>query len=301
MIKLPNFFIIGAPKCGTTSLVAWLREHPNVYMSPWKEPRYFDSDLKARFRISWSEYKRLYEGASEESIALGEATVWYLYSKEAIKNIEKKLPGSRYVVLVRNPVEMAYALHEQMSCHLAEHVLDFEKAWNLSPLRRKGEKVRPWVLAEPRMLDYQSVCKVGEQLERLYNQVPPERVLVLLLDDIKEDTRREYLKLLDFLNVPDDNRSNFPVANSAKGVRWRKFQLMLALAMKGERVIKGKLGFPMVNSTFLKTLNGLNKPARKRPSLSSNTWNRLVDYYSDDIMKLQNILERDLSKWLKKR
>lgn len=295
-MRKPNFFIIGAPKCGTTSLARWLREHPKIYMSPWKEPRYFDRDLRTRFRIKEREYFALFKRATDEHLAVGEATVWYLYSQEAVPNIEREIPGARYIVMIRNPVEMAYSLHEQMVVHQVEHVYDFAKAWELSPVRRAGHGVSRWV-AEPRLLDYQSVCMLGTQLERLFAIVPKERVLVLVLDDIKENPRREYLRVLAFLGVPDDNRTEFPVLNRAKRVRWRGFQRALLLALKAERVVRGKVGLPPQNSKVLWRLNDLNKKPRPRPPMPDELRARLEKFYSEEIRKLERVLERDFSNW----
>lgn len=297
MVGKPNFFILGAPKCGTTSLVAWLSEHPNVYMSPWKEPRYFDRDLKTRFRIGEARYYSLFEEVTEEHLAVGEATVWYLYSQEAVPNIEQELPGAQYVVLVRNPVDMAYSLHEQMTLHQVEHIFDFAKAWKMGPLRRQGRGASRW-LSEPRLLDYQSICCLGEQLERLFGLVSRERILVLLLDDLKKDPRGEYLKLLSFLGVPDDGRTEFEARNPAKRVRWRLFQRALVLAMKGERVSKGMLGLKPANSRVFWALNDLNKVPRPRAPLSPELKAQLQEFFAQDVEKLQHLLDRDLSAWL---
>ena len=83
-MKKPNFFIIGAPKCGTTSLASWVSEHPSVYMSPLKEPDYFHANEKIG---SLKEYEQLFEGAGPEHITVGEASVRYLYSQVAVPNI----------------------------------------------------------------------------------------------------------------------------------------------------------------------------------------------------------------------
>jgi len=110
-MKTPNFFILGAPKCGTTSMVSWVSEHPCAYLSPWKEPRYFDQDLKTRFRITEPQYLALFEGATEQHIAMGEATVWSPFPRQAVSDIEREIPGARDIVMIRNPVvKMAYAL-----------------------------------------------------------------------------------------------------------------------------------------------------------------------------------------------
>jgi len=298
-MRKPNFFIIGVPKCGTTSLAAWLAEHPDIYMSPWKEPRYFDRDLKTRARITPDAYRALFAGVTDQHKAVGEATVWYLYSQEAVAAIERELPGAHYIVMVRNPVEMARALHEQLLLNGAEHVRDFERAWRLSPLRREGKKFRPWFVSDGRLLDYQSLCRLGEQLERLLQVVPRERVLVCLLDDLRENPRREYLRLLGFLNVPDDGRTVFKVKNPAKRIRSQVLQELIVSGMKVERVIKERLGLAPVTSPFLRRLNIWNKVARPRPPLPDDLRRELETYFAPDIQKIERILNRDLSHWVK--
>src|SRR5262245_35065298 len=85
-MKKPTFFIIGAPKCGTTSLAAWLADHPDIFMSPTKEPHYFNTDHK-RYLNSLAGYEQLFEDATDRHSAVGEASVWYLYSANAVENI----------------------------------------------------------------------------------------------------------------------------------------------------------------------------------------------------------------------
>ena len=109
----PNFFILGAPKCGTTSLATWLGAHPQVYMSPDKEPHYFNADDRHPGVSSLERYEQLFAGAGAEHAAVGEASVWYLYSKVAVANIEEYCQEPRYIVCLRNPVDMAHSLHEQ--------------------------------------------------------------------------------------------------------------------------------------------------------------------------------------------
>lgn len=218
-MKTPTFFIVGAPKCGTTSLAAWLAEHPNIYMCPGKEPHFYNTDLKHRNTHSRRAYEALFRGVNDNHIAVGEASVYYLFSEVAVPNIEREIANPRYIVMLRNPVEMAYSLHGQRLFSGNEHVAAFEEAWKLSPQRRLGRMVTR-LCREPRLSDYQLVCRLGEQLDRLFATAPRERVLTLLLDDVKANPRREYLRVLEFLEIPDDCRTEFAVKNPAKEVRW---------------------------------------------------------------------------------
>ncbi len=298
-MKKPNFFIIGAPKCGTTSLAAWLSEHPNIYMSPAKEPHFFNTDLKYINVASFHDYLLLFSKATKQHTAIGEASVFYLFSKEAVPRIEKVFPGARYIVMVRNPVDMAYSLHEQQVVAGNEHIDDFAQAWRLSEKRAKGQEVTRWC-REPKLLDYKSVCKLGEQLERLFKTVPRDRVLILVLDDVKENPRREYLKVLDFLGVPDDGRTEFPVYNPAKERRWPWLRKAVLTAGKVSRVVKTTLGIPSIWGTGILTkVDMINLRYRPRPPMPPELRAEITQYFREDILLLSSLLNRDFSAWLK--
>ena len=292
-MRKPNFFIIGAPKCGTTSLASWLSEHPNIYMSPIKEPHFYNTDLRdVRIRDP-KEYERLFRGASDKHIAVGEASVFYLFSKVAVPRIEKEHPGARYIVMVRNPIDMAYSLWDQFVFSGVEHISSFEEAWRLSEERAAGRAALPWT-RDPRLLDYKSVCRLGEQVERLLNVVPKERVLVVILDDMKADPRSQYLRVLDFLGVPDDGRTEFPVHNPAKERRWPGLGRAVQMFLTARR----RLGLPGFNTGLLSKLDKLNTRYRPRPPLSPNMRRAMADYFRDDVRLLGQMIERDLSHWL---
>jgi len=298
-MKKPNFFIIGAPKCGTTSMASWLAEHPNIYMSPVKEPFFYSTDLNKRDAIRDPRiYKKLFAKVNQKHVAIGEASTLYLYSQVAVPRIEKECAGSKYIVMLRNPVEMAYSLHDHYLFLGSENITDFLTAWRLSPERRKGIKV-PARTKEPKLLDYQSICSLGLQIERLLSHVERERILVLLLDDVKANPRREYLKVLQFLGVPDDGRLDFPVYNPAKeyrGMFARKFFLKYeALTLLMRRL--GIVRHTGVLRPFLRPLKRVLIRQRKRPSLPREVWSELLDYYKPDILKLSALVNRDLSIW----
>ncbi len=148
-VRRPNFFIVGAPKCGTTSLATWLGRHPSVFIPHVKEPHHFNTDDAPLF-ASRSSYERLFRAASDQHLAIGEASASYLYSNDAVPNIEAAYPGSRFIVLLRNPVEMAPAWHAQILLSgVGETERDFATAWALQEARRQGRNV-PSVTLNPR-------------------------------------------------------------------------------------------------------------------------------------------------------
>ena len=296
-MKEPNFFIIGAPKCGTTSLAYWLSEHPNVYMSPRKELWFYSTDLNIGPKFDRKTYLRFFSQAREQHLAVGEATPLYLYSHEAIPRIEKAHPGSKYIVMVRNPIEMAYSVHEQNVFVGFEHIQDFEMAWRLSPERRVGRMVSRWC-PEPKILDYQLICRLGDQLERLFAIVDCDRVLVLVLDDIKQNPRYQYLKVLNFLGLPDDGRTQFPVHNPAKERRWPELFEVVTMVGRIAKVIKKYMGLEARGTGILNKLNSINVRYRPRPPLSKELAKELINFYKEDVLKLSSLINRDLSHWL---
>ena len=294
---MPNFFIIGAPKCGTTSMAAWLAEHPNIYMSPIKEPFYFSKDIGNHWRYGWDEYLRLFYGADHRNKAIGEASTFYLISKIAIPTIEKKIPGARYIVMLRNPVEMVYSLYKQQVRVFNENIESFSKAWELVPERQKGRRI-PSTCKDPKLLDYPAWCRLGEQLERLYALVPRERVQVVVLDDVKQNPRQEYLKVLDFLGVIDDGRQEFPVHNQARD--WRYPQVGRAIRVLGKAVgwskhVKGL--FPRRSLGIVGGLQALNTKQKPRPPLPPDLSSEIFAFFDEDLVKLENILGRKFSQW----
>ena len=292
-MKRPNFFIIGAPKCGTTSFAAWLAEHPKIYMSPLKEPHHFNDEEPDGIR-NLREYESLFEGAGEQHVAVGEASVRYLYSGCAVSNILRYAPDARFIVMIRNPVEMAPSLHEQRLFSLNEDVQDFETAWKLQAERALGHFLPQGCLV-PARLQYGAYCRLGEQLDRLLQKVPRERCKFILLDDIRRDPRAVYLDVLQFLGVPDDGRKSFPKMNVAKDRRSRA----MARFITGLGRLKKRMGFsPVKGWGLLNRINRWNRAERPRPSISPTMKQVLIAYYRDDIRKMETILGRDLGKWL---
>ena len=203
-----NFFIIGAPKCGTTSMAQWLGSHPEIFMSPVKEPHFFNADDK-QLISTLERYEELFLEASERHIAVGEASVWYLSSALAIPNILRYQPAARFIVMLRNPLEMAPALHMETVFSGHENILDFLEAWKQQERRRRGGPLPApdWVR---RRLLYGDICSLGAQYKQLLSLVPEDRVLTVLLEDLVDDPRTQYVRTLQFLGLHNDGRLEFP-------------------------------------------------------------------------------------------
>lgn len=172
----PNFFIVGAPKCGTTSLANWLREHPRVYFSPNKEPHYF-SERGRQLVPTKQGYDQLFSDVGPEHIAIGEGSTGYLYSEIALPRIAAEYPEAKFIVCLRNPVEMAPSLHSERLSGGLETIREFEQAWKMDPERRAGRHVPVAARWQHKCLVYRDQCRLGEQVERLYQYVDRANVL----------------------------------------------------------------------------------------------------------------------------
>ena len=131
-MKKPNCFIVGGPRCGTTALYSYLKSHPQICMSDIKEPNYFSDDLGPQLRRCTTEEQYLanFSGLGEHHTVVGEATVFYLYSKVAIPSIRKFNPDAKLIAMFRDPVEMLYSVHSYFIYEFYIDKKDFVTAWN---------------------------------------------------------------------------------------------------------------------------------------------------------------------------
>ena len=276
---MPNFFILGAPKCGTTSLARWLVEHPELFLSPVKEPHYFSTDLANRSVKSPRQYECLFDGVKDAHRAVGEASTWYLYSKEAVPNVEREYPNARYIVMTRDPVEMAHSLYHHNRRVLHEDQPTFEDAWALQSERADGHAI-PKTCTEPSFLQYRDVCSLGSILERLYGTVSKERVLHISLERMQIDPGNEYQRVLRFLTVDDDGRTEFPPANEARGHCSRVLQRLIRLGGRTRQAVGINRGIGLARFN--------DKPAYKE-ALSHGFRAKLEETFAEERDNLQNL------------
>lgn len=299
-LRTPIFFIVGGPRSGTSALYTYLRGHPNIFMPEFKEPHYFATDLYKRKRVvsSLNKYLELFKGAGEEHYAVGEASVYYLYSREAIRNILDFAPDAKFIAMIRNPIDVAHSLHGKFLYLMYEKEKDFRKAWNRdydgwhSCDTRKGDQ-------NLATMNYCGVAMLGEQIERLLASVPREQAKVVIFDDFVEDTLAVYKDILSFLGVDFDGREEFPRINEYKTHRSR----FLARFVFGRaRVIPAIAGFLKkafgISKTGIVTAM-LGSRSVRREALSAEFRQELIEAVRDDVVKLSTCVGRDLNHWLK--
>lgn len=290
MVKEPNFFIVGAPKCGTTALASWLADHQFVFMSKVKEPGYFCTDLNLPGQIRKGRtYLQLFGQVTDAHQAVGEASTNYLRSTVAVPRILERRPDARFIVGIRNPVDMARSWHGECVFEGIETERDFGRAWKLQSRRRRGMNV-PSRCPDPSLLLYGDVCRLGYQLERLLAWAGREQVFVYLLDDLGARPREVYKSILAFLSLPDDGRTNFPALNRARRVpHW------LSAANYAVCETKRRLGIYRGLGIMTHTMALLGKSGN--PPVSADTAKELTAFFTPEIQKLERLLGRNLAIW----
>lgn len=297
----PDFFVLGAPKCGTTAMAHYLAGHPEIHFCEPKEPFFWADDLpgiRQRFGVSSLDaYLKFFENRREQHRLSGEGSTINLFSATAVGRILEFQPDAKFIVMLRQPVDLAYAFHMQQLLTYNESEKSFESAWGLQESRQLGEHL-PTQCYEPKLLQYRSVANLGQQIDRLFRDVPRERVLAVFFEDFCKSPGICYRQILDFLGLADDGRKEFPRINEASEPRmeWLHRMLISRQGMEWARAMKRRLKGPLFAlAVHTKTL--LTARKRKRIPLSLVFRKQLMEEFADDIRLLADRTGRDLSHW----
>ncbi|OGU24223.1 MAG: hypothetical protein A2580_05950 [Hydrogenophilales bacterium RIFOXYD1_FULL_62_11] len=287
----PNFFLIGAPKCGTTALSEYLRQHPGVFFCTPKEPNYFNRDYADRDTPTLARYLDYFAAAGPGHAAVGEGSTAYLHSAVAVADILAFNPAARFLVMLRNPVETAPACHAQALLNGAEDVADFRCAWELQAQRSAGQRL-PRGCREPKHLLYADYCRFAPQIGRLYATVPAAQRKVIVFDDFAADPGRTYDEVLEFLGLAPHRPAEFARVNERRAIRHLQAYRALRYLGRWKRRLFGA-ALPW----------GLNRYADRlltRPATGSHAdpaTDFLREYFRDDVAQLSALLDRDLRHW----
>jgi hypothetical protein len=300
-IRKANLFIIGAPKCGTTSLYHYLDTHPEIHMSEeTKEPHYFVSDFPNWNPAPWDgeRYRALWSRATPHHVYLGEGSTWYLYSRRAVFNIRQYNPEARIIAMIRNPTDMVYSLHRELLNEFEEDVTDFETAWHLQEKRKSGAAI-PTRCKEPSMLFYADVASFSTQLKRVFNAFPKEQIHVIIFDDFAHNTEKSYRGVLDFLGLKHVLPEAFPKVNPRSGLRFPMLTRFLkkppGFVTRSVERIKRLFG---IRSTGLgKALLDLNLAPTREAAMPEHIRTELLQYFEPEVHELEQLLSVDLEQW----
>ncbi len=290
MDRKPNLFIIGAPKCGTTALATWLSGHPEICFSRSKEPHYFSTDYKLTDTLS--DYLDFFSASRDSDKFLAEASVWYMHSSTAIENILTFNENSKFLVMLRNPVEMVLSMHQQQLFNGNELIHDVSSALEKNSVRLAGESVGVRSGYPPKHLAYLRSCALSWQLERVIQSVPSDQLHIVLHDDLKKDPHATYHDVLRFLDVELVYPESFDYINKAKSRRSFMLDSLVLKMVSIKRTIGMRRSLGVMS--FLRKWN--QKLAPKR-DFDASTKALLCDHFQSDVEKLGRLLGRDLSGW----
>lgn len=296
----PDFFIVGAPKCGTTALADYLDQHPDVALCSVKEIHYFGRDIQADFDLpgAWrpshdEEYLRLFPRPGGATRA-GDASVWYLYSRDAPAEMLRFEPGARALIMLRDPVEMVHSLHSQLVYLGAEHEPDFAAALALDGAREAGELPRPYGFPTA---SYRAAGRYAEHVERYLRAFGRERVHVILFDDFRADPLREYRRACEFLEVDTRFVPATPVVNPNKRARSPLLRRLIRKPPRGLRLAARAVTTRSARAAVATRLTRLNTSYEPRAPLADDVRERLAAELSPEVQRLGELLDVDLDHW----
>lgn len=303
-MKKPNLFIVGEAKSGTTALLHFLNQHPDVYMSDLEVNVFGKDIIKENLRFHknrfWRRYvvrktkqymRLMFRKAKNEKI-IGEATTNNAYSKLAAKEIKKFNPDAKIIFMLREPVSFLYSLHSQFIFNLEENERDFETALDLEENRKKGNDV-PSGVTFPSNLYYSDRIKFADHLKRYMDVFNKKNIMVILLDDFKKDNPGTYKKVLNFLDLKD-YKPEFKVVNPNKELRsiGLKYVVDSLRLLPLAKMLCPKSWDTKISEIYYKTVcTNVN-----RPKLDPELKKKLMKRYKPEVIKLSKLLKRDLLK-----
>lgn len=283
-MQWPNFMIIGAAKSGTSTLHRLLKRHPQVYMSPVKEPRYFSA--RRMSEANRDSYRSLFSGVDGER-AVGEASTSYLPSEEAPSRIAQLIPNVKLIAILRNPADRAYSQYMHHVLDGSEPLPTFEEALKAEASRIERKWGMYWC--------YKHTGLYAQQLQRYCDQFGNDQIKVYLFEDLIEKPVRTAQDIFSFLGVDSSFEPTMPGQRNATG-RPRSRTLHKLLGGGASRVAAHAGRF--IPKRLKHIIIRLRNKNLVKPELSPKTRRELQDFFKEDIVKLQGLIGRNLSHWL---
>jgi Sulfotransferase family len=302
-VTLPNFLVIGAAKCGTDSLCSYLSQHPDVYMSPIREPNFFMADGtpeipfcgpgdKEYLRDMWvstlAGYESLFDDVAEQR-AIGEGTAWYIYDEGAPCRIRHYVPEAKLIVSLRNPVDRAYSAYTMLLGEGREPFADFARAIDAEEDRTNHNWEPIW--------HYIKMGFYAGQIRRYHRYFNPDQLKVIIYDDFNSRPREVLQDLFHYLGVDDEFQADTSTRYNVSLVP-RYPALKAAIGRQTRmRAAFGKI-LPLTVRNQL--LRGARQSLMVRPTpIAQELRHRLTDVFRSDILELQELIRRDLTHWLR--
>lgn len=293
-MTLPNFLLIGAPKCGTTAIAQYLSQHPEIFMSSVKEPFFFSLQGKEpnysgpgdnqAFKLAVAElqsYRKLFSEVSNET-AIGEASTNYLYSLTAPKDIKRLIPSVKLIAVLRNPVDRAYASY----LHLVRDGYETSKSFSVALDKEEERKSQNWM----HLWHYKSVGLYSNQLERYLSLFDPSQIKVCLYDDFTCDPELFLMEMFDFLEVEQSFSPDLSIRYNVSGIpKSHLIHQLMSTRNPFKTILKPFI--PPKLRQFVRYKN------LEKPSIDNEVKRKLEKIFLCEILELQDLIDRDLSHW----
>lgn len=306
-------FIVGAPRCGTTTLSSLLRQHPEVCFSSVKEPHFFPrfdlaamSDAELKSLVERDYLERFFAACTPDQKVLAEGSVSYLYAPEAMRGILRLWPDAKFIIALRDPLSMIPSLHSRLLMTGDETITDFARAWAMVPERAAGRSI-PRTAADPRWLRYDEAGAFGTHVGRFFETVGRERCHVVLFDDLTGDPEGTYAGLCRFLGLEPWPETNFRARRQHFAYRWGWLQRLLKRPPKAVQSVlagekfnqrEGRQAKKGAIMRVRKRLLDWNKVPAKRQPLDPAVRRQMIGRLRGEIVQLSRLLDRDLRNWL---
>lgn len=304
-MALPDFFVAGVPKAGTTALHSALARHPAIFMSPVKEPKFFltdgpppaeggPGDAKTYREHIWrrADYEALFD-AAPAGARKGESTPFYLYNREALHRISALVPAARLIIVLRDPVERAHSNWTHLWSAGLDPCGDFLQACALEEERAAAGWADFW--------RYTGLGRYGEQLRHLYSVFPREQVLVFRYRAMIADPVRTLDRVCSFLGVRTGLLTELPRENVTVHPRPTARHSVVATARRAgaavSALLPGHLGAGMTD----RLEQMLQQDAAPRQPLTWEQRETLMRQFEADIALLEAVTGEDFSDWLQPR
>ena len=298
--SLPNFLLIGTAKSGTTSLYSYLRQHPSVFMPAVKEPRYFayadgppamngpgDEAANEKAVFTLDAYEELFAEA-EGKAALGEASPNYLYSETAPARIHDLVPDAQLFVVLRDPVERAYSHFLHLRRSGREPLDSFAVALKKEEERRQEGWEWSW--------HYREMGFYHRQLQRYLDHFDREQFTIYLFEDFVDDNLAVTKDIFRRLGVDPSFEPDTGLRHRTTGEPLsERFQQFL---YNPDNILRRLSRYVLPKSVRDRWLIRLKNANLRKPPLSSDVRAQLIDVYRPDVLRLQDLIDRDLSAWL---
>ncbi len=300
-MTLPNFLIIGAAKSGTTALYLYLRQHPQIFMSACKEPHHFSyteqtkqtngiDDFVRNAVTDFTAYQHLFDD-DKNACAIGEASPTYLYVPGTAERIHEAIPQVKMIAILRNPVARAYSAYMHLLRDGREPAENFQEALALEE-ERIAKNWGP-------LYHYTKMGMYAEQLERFYNVFPKEQVKIILYEDFTKEPQRVLEEVYGFLGVDSHFLADMSIRPNLSGrPKSRFWQRVMAKTFSRPNPVRALSRVIFPESVRMWVTTRLRKMNLQREKLDETTRHELQEIFRADVLKLQEMLDCDLSAWL---